>query len=136
MIAYDLECDAGHVFEGWFDNAVSFDDQNSQGLVTCPICGSKSINKALSTFGIARRRQHEGQAPRTKNPIQQLVEYIQDNFEDVGADFAREALKMHYGVTDYRNIRGSSTTAEEETLRDEGVEFFKVPVPSSSSSDD
>jgi hypothetical protein len=36
---------------------------------------------------------------------------------------------MHYGVTTPRNIRGSSTEVEEETLRKEGIEFIKLPIP-------
>ena len=55
------------------------------------------------------------------------MEYIQDNFENVGTDFSKEALKMHYGVTDKRNIRGTATAGEEEVLKDEGIKFFKFP---------
>jgi hypothetical protein len=38
-------------------------------------------------------------------------------------------LKIHYGVTEARNIRGVSTQEEEKTLKEEGVRFFKVPMP-------
>jgi hypothetical protein len=54
---------------------------------------------------------------------------LEKNFEDVGANFSREALKMHYGVSEKRNIKGTSTKAEEEVLEKEGIKFFKVPVP-------
>jgi hypothetical protein len=53
----------------------------------------------------------------------------------VGSEFAKEALKIHYGVSAPRNIRGSSTPQEEETLRQEGVAFLKVPVPATPESD-
>ena len=59
----------------------------------------------------------------------QIVEYVENNFDNVGADFAEEALKMHYGVAEPRNIRGVSTPKEEETLKDQGINFFKFPVP-------
>ncbi len=36
---------------------------------------------------------------------------------------------MHYGVAPERNIRGSSTAQEEETLRQEGIAYFKLPLP-------
>ena len=58
-----------------------------------------------------------------------VEEYVQTNFEDVGPKFAAEALKIHYGVAEKRNIKGSATADEEETLRDEGIEFFKIPMP-------
>ena len=55
------------------------------------------------------------------------MEYIRDNFDNVGADFSKEALKMHYGVAKKRNIRGSATGEEEETLKEEGIKFYKIP---------
>jgi len=61
--------------------------------------------------------------------VQKALAFLENNFENVGADFAREALKMHYDVTDKRNIRGTSTEAEEKMLKDEEVEFFKIPIP-------
>jgi hypothetical protein len=59
----------------------------------------------------------------------EVIDYIKKNFDDVGTDFAKEALKMHYGVTDKRNIKGSATAEEEKTLKDEGIEFVKLPFP-------
>jgi hypothetical protein len=43
---------------------------------------------------------------------------------------------MHYGVVEPRNIRGVSTPKEEETLKSEGIHFFKIPVPSEPSGTD
>ena len=57
------------------------------------------------------------------------MEFLEKNFEDVGTDFAREALKMHYDVSEKRNIRGTGTEAEEEMLKKEDIKFFKVPIP-------
>ncbi len=33
MIAFDLKCSRGHIFEGWFQNSQSFEQQNSKKLV-------------------------------------------------------------------------------------------------------
>ena len=63
---------------------------------------------------------------------QAIAHYVDNNFDNVGADFAEEALKIHYGVNEPRNIRGVSTPQEEETLRKEGVEFLKFPLPEES----
>ena len=54
---------------------------------------------------------------------------MQDNFADVGHNFAKEALKIHCGLAEERQIRGVTTAAEEETLREEGVPFMKIPMP-------
>ena len=60
---------------------------------------------------------------------------MEKNFDDVGCDFAKEALKMHYGVTEAKNIRGFSTKEEENTLKKEGIQFFKIPMPVASDTD-
>ena len=58
-----------------------------------------------------------------------LAEYVENTFDDVGCDFAKEALKIHYGAQEPRNIRGVSTDEEEKPLKKEGIQFFKFPTP-------
>ena len=48
MIAFDLQCSKGHIFEGWFDNLESYEKQNSMKLVSCPHCNDTKIKKVLS----------------------------------------------------------------------------------------
>ncbi|MBP1741992.1 MAG: hypothetical protein H6Q48_4285 [Deltaproteobacteria bacterium] len=59
----------------------------------------------------------------------EIVDYVNTHFEDVGSNFAKEALKIHYGVSEKKNIKGSATADEEKMLRDEKIEFFKLPIP-------
>ena len=126
MIVYDLECENQHRFEGWFDDDKAFKRQQKKGMITCPACGSEKVQRVWSKFGVVRRKGEDGNAQI--NVLQQLKQFVEDNFEDVGTNFANEALKMHYGVVDHRNIRGVSTEKEEKTLKDEGVSFFKLPA--------
>ena len=63
------------------------------------------------------------------NINRKIVDFVEKNFDDVGSDFTKEALKMHYGVSEPRNIRGVSTKEEEKTLKEEGVQFIKIPMP-------
>jgi hypothetical protein len=58
-----------------------------------------------------------------------FYEYLDKNFDDVGKKFAEVALRIHHGEEEGRNIKGITTENEEETLREEGVQFFKIPVP-------
>jgi len=131
MIVFDLNCSNGHSFEGWFKDLESFNEQNSKGMITCPFCKSTSINRVLSPVAIKSSQGEEKKPPEIKPDYQKLangvMEYIKNNFDDVGTDFTKEALKMHYGVAEKRNIRGSATEGEEETLRDEGIKYIKVP---------
>jgi hypothetical protein len=47
MIRYALNCDQGHQFESWFQNSAAYDKQNKRALVTCPVCGSAKVEKAM-----------------------------------------------------------------------------------------
>ena len=140
MIAYDLQCSRGHVFEGWFDDLKSFEEQLSKGLVSCPVCNDGSVCRIPSTFAIRSAEHAPAGGKEAVNLDREkirsrIVDFVQKNFDDVGADFAKEALKMHYGVQEPRNIRGTSTQQEEETLKKEGIEFIKVPMPASPETD-
>ncbi len=129
MIAYDLRCTNGHTFEGWFDCGQAFEDQQEKGLVTCPVCNDASVSKIPSTFAI------KGTSPQKEPPNPEIIakkvaEFVDKNFDNVGCDFAKEALKIHYGSAEPRNIRGVSSEEEEKTLKKEGIDFFKIPLPS------
>src|SRR5262249_8183598 len=47
MIRYTLACQKGHSFESWFANSAAYDKQAKRGLVSCPVCGSSKVEKAL-----------------------------------------------------------------------------------------
>jgi hypothetical protein len=47
MIRYALSCDQGHSFESWFQNSAAYDMQAKRALVTCPVCGSAKVEKAM-----------------------------------------------------------------------------------------
>lgn len=141
MIAYDLKCPADHRFEGWFADSGAFERQQRKGLIACPVCGDTDVVRLPSTFAI-KGVKHSAALPVKARPLSEqeivaraVLHFVENNFDNVGTDFAKEALKIHYGVVEPRNIRGVSTSQEEDTLRQEGVEFIKVPLPSSSESD-
>jgi len=131
MIAFDLFCSKGHKFECWFKDSSSFEEQKSTGLITCPICNDHQIEKAFSPFRIRRngeRKREEMDPQQAYQALQIINDYIDKHFEDVGTDFYKEALKIHYDEAEKRNIRGTATTEEEVILKEEGVQFFKVPI--------
>ncbi len=135
MIAYDLQCANGHTFEGWFEDSQAYADQKKKKLIACPVCNDTNVEVIPSMFAIkssppARRGQDLSATDALARISQKAIEFVEKNFDDVGCDFAKEALKIHYGAAEPRNIRGVSTKEEEKTLREEGVEFFKIPLPS------
>ncbi len=131
MIAFDLFCSKGHKFECWFKDSSSFEEKKSSGLITCPICNDHQIEKAFSPFRIKKngeKKREEIDPQQAYQALQIINDYIDKHFEDVGADFYKEALKIHYDEAEKRNIRGTATTEEEVILKEEGVQFFKVPI--------
>ncbi|WP_455430475.1 DUF1178 family protein [Paracoccus cavernae] len=51
MIRYNLRCEQGHDFDGWFRSSEGYDSQRAAGQVTCTICGSSKVEKALMAPG-------------------------------------------------------------------------------------
>ena len=136
MIAYDLQCAEGHTFEGWFEDRKSYLGQQKKGLIACPVCNDTSVDIIPSTFAIKssqtpkpRVQQQPEDQVDLKKISEQAIDFVEKNFDDVGCEFAKEALKIHYGATEPRNIRGVSTKEEEKTLEKEGIPFFKIPLP-------
>ena len=134
MIVFDLECLNGHTFEGWFQDKEDLEKQQEQGILACPVCETTSVVQKLHPIAIKRssgaasrqalRASQEAMAELTEK----VAEYVEKNFEDVGTGFTKQALKMHYGAEEYRNIKGTTTKEEDKVLAKEGVPVFKVPV--------
>jgi hypothetical protein len=130
MIAFDLICSNGHQFECWFRDAASFDVQKESRMINCPVCNDDQIEKVLSPFAIRKGGgNREGQKIDPREAIKMIHDYLDKHFEDVGTDFAKEALKIHYGQSEERNIKGTATPEEETLLKEEGINYLKIPVP-------
>ena len=141
MKVLDLQCTHGHSFEGWFGSEDDFQSQLTRQLVECPLCGDKSVHKKLS----APRLNLGATAPEAQPPSAQrdvttldpklqaawmkMVRHVMENTEDVGAQFAEEARRIHYGEASERNIRGQASREETEALLDEGISVMPLPIP-------
>ncbi len=130
MIIFDLRCSNGHEFEGWFKDYQDFENQIEQGLLSCPVCSDCGIEKVLSPLSVLNSREKgEDDLAARRRLVEKVYDFLDRNFENVGPDFAKVALKMHYGAEERRNIQGTTTEHEEKLLRKEGVEFLKIPLP-------
>lgn len=139
MIVFDLRCYCGYQFEGWFGDHQDYARQAEEGLLCCPQCGDSRVHKIMSPIamiGTGQRQKNLAPAPETSSldekQLQTLLtkvkDYIERNFEDVGANLATTALKIHYGVEEPRDIRGVVTAQEEAMLNNEGIQLIKVPM--------
>ncbi|GAA0786345.1 DUF1178 family protein [Roseibium denhamense] len=63
MIKYTLVCETAHTFEGWFRNSDDFETQCERTMVTCPICGSSKVRKALMAPAVTTSRKKASPPP-------------------------------------------------------------------------
>lgn len=134
MIVFDLECLNGHTFEGWFEDKKDLEDQQEQGLLACPVCETTSVTQKVHAIAIkksssnVRKKVLQASQNALVELNEKVAEYVEKNYEDVGTDFTKNALEMHYGVEEYRNIKGTVTKEEDKVLEKEGVPVVKIPT--------
>lgn len=68
MKVFNLKCEDGHGFEGWFASHKAFADQHAKNLLQCPICGSNQVQKALSAPRLNLSAGAPGTALRAPGP--------------------------------------------------------------------
>lgn len=154
MIRYALRCERDHTFESWFQDSAAYDQQVKRKLVSCPVCGSVRIEKAIMAPRIVSKKGREraeqveqAAAPATPAPaaqeatplvmaqerelrakLKELREQLTRNAENVGRKFPEEARKMHYGEIEHRSIYGEASPDDAKALHDEGIEFHPLPM--------
>jgi len=130
VIHFNLCCAHAHRFDGWFRSNEDFEKQSKTGLVSCPICGSTEVEKALMTPAIAIGKEPE-LLPESKREFwqrwQEVARKIRDNADDVGKDFAEQARKIHFGEVKPRAIYGEADKSEIVSLLEDGVEILPLP---------
>lgn len=132
MIRYALICEHAHEFEGWFGSSSDYDDQQARGLLDCPICASKAVRKQIMAPAVAGTRrtvQDEGGSTRSMmlEAMGRLRQHVEENFDDVGDSFAKEARAIHEGKSELRGIYGQATPTEVKALVEDGVPVAPLP---------
>lgn len=136
MIRYSLSCEKAHEFEGWFAGSADFDQQVERGIVSCPVCNSLQVTKALMAPSVSTARKQDEMRTLAMDTAQKAVlakvketlAEIRANTEDVGERFPEEARKIHYGEADQRGIIGQATLQEAKALVEEGIDIAPLPV--------
>ncbi|HEX6141807.1 MAG TPA: DUF1178 family protein [Geminicoccaceae bacterium] len=128
MILFDLVCSSGHGFEGWFKDGEAFEAQVTGGELACPVCGDRTINKALMAPAVrSGARNESAKAAALLQAMKAIRSEVERTCEHVGPRFAEEARKIHYGESERRGIYGEATENEARSLKDEGIEVARVP---------
>jgi hypothetical protein len=143
VIVFDLKClPAGHVFEAWFGSTDDYKAQKRRGLVSCPLCGTEQVEKALMAPNVApkgnRAEPAQKQPVMMSNPeevkamlaaVATVQKAILERSDYVGERFADEARAIHLGEAAARSIYGKATDAETRALLDEGITVAPLPFP-------
>lgn len=157
MIRYTLACESGHAFESWFPSGDAYDEQSARGLVSCPVCDSRRVAKALMAPAVARtdrggspkapvlvrdEKPAEALTPAPADPVLPMIaeperrlramlravrEQVTRSADHVGARFPEEARAMHYGDAPTRAIYGEASLEEARALVEEGIEVAPLP---------
>ena len=136
MIIFDLKCAAqGHVFEAWFGSNEDYEAQRLRGLVACPICGAGEVEKApmAPSVGAKGNRQAGAPPPEAVKAILGEMAVAQKKMleasEHVGDRFPDEARAIHLGDAEPRAIHGRASSADADSLREDGIEIAPLPFP-------
>ena len=154
MIHYQLHCDDGHQFDGWFTDSSAFETLAKRGLVECPSCGGTKVSRALMTPAIGAAARRKGRPEPAPPPaaaaaavpappaaavagpgipaelmakLQRMRAEIEARCDYVGKDFATEARKIHAGESERVGIYGEASREEAEALREDGIEVASIP---------
>jgi hypothetical protein len=150
MIRYTLRCDHGHAFESWFQSSTAYEAQEKRKLVSCPVCGSTQVERAIMAPQIVSKTARdsavsapaaatEAAAPAStpllmaqerelRAKLKELRDHIVKTADNVGERFPNEARKMHYGDIEHRPIYGEASPDEARSLIEEGVDVTPLPV--------
>jgi hypothetical protein len=153
VIRYALICHEGHDFESWFPNSEAYERQAKRGLVSCPLCGSPKVEKAIMAPRLARKDKSgrivtpaeetpSGAVAEAATPVAMMSPHEQEfrkklkevrdhltaNADNVGKKFPEEARKMHYGEIEHRSIYGEASPKDAKELHEEGIAFHPLPM--------
>ena len=141
MIRYALKCSDDHRFESWFQSADAFDTLAAKGLVSCAICGSTKVSKALMAprVAVADTVAEPAATPAPARPLSEpshpaeqmlraLRDHLAKNSTYVGGRFADEARAMHLGEAEERPIHGEATVPEARALIEDGIPIAPLPI--------
>lgn len=133
MIHYSLLCPDDHAFDGWFKNSDAYEAQRGRGLVTCPVCNSTDVRKALMAPAVAPSGDKIAVSANHPNQralqalMRALHEKVTSEADYVGDRFAEEARRIHFDEAPARGIYGEATREDVVGLIEDGIDILPLP---------
>jgi hypothetical protein len=133
MIKFALRCANSHDFESWFASGAAYDSLRKAGQVTCPVCDTAQVDKALMAPAVTSATAPKTVPDDTPTRIAKLREMVEANSEHVGPRFAEEARAMYLGDVPNRPIHGEARLDEARALIEDGIPVLPLPFRPKSS---
>ena len=120
MIKYQLICDKSHEFEGWFGDSAAFESQQKSGFLTCPVCESTDVRRALMAPNLASPKTRKTDLAERQPAVQPYSQPQQQAPQQASAAFPPAAArKMQELISEMRALQ----TKIREECRDVGDGF-------------
>ena len=135
MIKYRLICkDCEVTFDSWFSSSREYERLKKKNFLNCYICNSLGVEKTLMSPSIFKHKndlkadKQLQKHKKTKEIISKYQEFIKNNFDYVGENFAYEARVAHYkNKKTSKGIYGTATKEDLKELKEEGIETELMP---------
>ena len=141
MIVFDLRCSRQHVFEAWFGSTDDFAAQKAAGLVECPMCSCREIDKAVMAPAVSAKGNRVVTDGERKSELARLAAIqaeVEAKCDYVGSRFATEARARHNkgeAAEGQRGLIGEATLADAVDLLSEGIAVTPLPFRPRQSAD-
>ncbi|MEP3639766.1 MAG: DUF1178 family protein [Paracoccaceae bacterium] len=131
MIRYNLKCDQDHSFDSWFKSAEAFETLQAAGHISCAMCGSTLVTKALMAPPVAKKGSAKVDLTTPEGDVAEnlskMRKHVEENSTYVGGKFAEVARDMHEGVAPEKSIWGEAKPEEAKALIEEGIPVAPLP---------
>lgn len=141
---FNLSCEHGHEFEGWFESSEALEKQASMELIECPYCQSTNVYKTASVPHIATssskkksiepdskpESEQTSEASLPEEMVTEVFKAIEKAIsaaEDVGDGFTDVVIRIHKGEEPARPVRGKASIKQRKMLEEEGIATLAVP---------
>ena len=134
MIKYNLKCHNNHEFESWFSDSNEFEKLKKKKLLECIHCSSKNITKSIMApmISVVKKKNNEIKKlnkllASEREKLRKLRNYVEKNFEYVGANFSKKVREIYYDKKNNKAIYGKTTQKERDELNEEGIDLLSIP---------
>ena len=135
MIKYKLICKSCDLsFDSWFSSSKEYEKLKKKNFLNCHNCNSKKVEKTLMAPQLINKSIREKSENKTlkfkyiNKKIKEYQNFIKNNFEYVGENFAYEARSIHYDNKKIKKgIYGTASKDEVDQLKEEGIDTEIIP---------